>query len=69
MNFLGIKQVSGINFVLKIISETNFSVLLTVWTALTINRKFRGFCARIPRLGTQLLWTAGWFPRRAVVLL
>ena len=55
MNFLGIKQVSAINFVLKI----NFSVLLNIWTARTIKPKARGFYARIPRLRTHQPWTAG----------
>jgi hypothetical protein len=33
MNFLEIIQVSVINFVLKIILQIDFSVLLIVWTA------------------------------------
>jgi hypothetical protein len=49
MNFLGIKQVSAINFVLKIISQITFSILLIVWTAFTINWKFRGFCVKRPK--------------------
>jgi hypothetical protein len=41
MNFLGIKQVSAINFVLKIIFKMNFSGFLFPWTARNINGNLR----------------------------
>jgi hypothetical protein len=41
MNFLGIKQDSGIIFTLHIIFYINFCDLLSVWTARTNTRKLR----------------------------
>jgi hypothetical protein len=38
MNFLGIKQVSAINFVLKILFEMNFSGFMFAWIVRNIDR-------------------------------
>jgi hypothetical protein len=62
MIFLGIKQISRVNFALIITFQLNFSVLLTVCTALTINRKFRGLCVKHPKTQNTLRRTRGYFP-------
>jgi hypothetical protein len=41
MNFLGIKQVSTINFVLKIIFKMNFLGFLFPWATCNINRNLK----------------------------
>jgi hypothetical protein len=43
MDFLWIKQDSGIIFILKIIFYINLSDLLGSWTARMISEKFRAF--------------------------
>jgi hypothetical protein len=49
MNFLGIKQVLVIIFVLKINFYFIFLDFLFSWTERKISEKGRGLCARIPK--------------------
>ena len=46
MYFLGIKQISGINFALKTFFLNEFSVFLEVWTARMIKQKPRVYCIK-----------------------
>jgi hypothetical protein len=62
MNFLGIKQDSGIISTLTIIFHINFSDFLTLCTVRMNIRKFRGWFTRFRGLYVITLhrvWTAG----------
>jgi hypothetical protein len=54
MNFLGIIQVSAINFILKINFHNLLFIFTDFWTAHIINRECRGFRIRNTRLSAQL---------------
>jgi hypothetical protein len=57
MNFIGIKQVSIINFVLKINFHNHLFVFTDLWTTRAINREFRVHCIKILRLSYPSM---GW---------
>jgi hypothetical protein len=59
MNFLGILQVSVINFILKIIFLNHLSLFTDFWTERIKTEKCRGLGAIISRLRLRLPWTAG----------
>jgi hypothetical protein len=61
MNFLGIKQVSAIIFILKIITELNFLGFINCLDCTYNTEKLGGSEWNILRLNTQSQWTAGWF--------
>ena len=65
MNFLGILQVSAINFILKIIFLNHLSLFTDFWTARIKTEKCRGLCASIPRRRAPLreLWINSWTPQ------
>jgi hypothetical protein len=57
MDFLQIKQVSTIKFVLK----TIFLILSTIWTAHRFLGSAGANVKEFPRLIALFLWTAGYF--------
>jgi hypothetical protein len=54
MNFLGILQVSAINFILKITFLNHLFTFTGFWTALRNTQKARGYCVNKPK--TQGDW-------------
>jgi hypothetical protein len=60
MNFLWIKQVSGIIFVLKSFSIIKF--LFPLFSGLGIkNKEMQGLTRNISQTQASHIWTAGWF--------
>jgi hypothetical protein len=61
MNFLWIKQIVAIIFILKIDFQFNFSDLYIPWTAPQLPEKAGSNTKEFPRLRAISLWTAGLF--------
>jgi hypothetical protein len=64
MNFLQIKQVSAIKYVLKIYFSINFSDFLILWTGPRFLQRLGALAQMHPRHRKPTRWTAGSISKR-----